>query len=117
MSAYKLGPTGRIVLSPAQRHTSVLLEHQLRQRPDSPFLTIEGQTYSYRATHERVMRVAAGLAGLGVTEGSRIGLLLPNVAAFVFLWCQAGGDAFCQQRHLFAHQGDFFGHDGHDQQH
>jgi carnitine-CoA ligase len=86
MSAYKLGPTGRIVLSPAQRHTSVLLERQACERPRSPFLTIEGRTYSYQTAHERVLRVAAGLAGLGVTEGSRIGLLLPNVAAFVFLW-------------------------------
>lgn len=89
MSAYPLGPTGRIVLPPGERHTSVLLAHQVHERPERPFLSIEGRTYSYRAARENVMRVAAGLAGVGVTEGSRVGVLLPNCAAFVFLWLAA----------------------------
>lgn len=89
MSAYPLGPTGRIVLPRELRHTSALLERQLRERPDSPFLTIEGATYSFRQAHEQVMRVASGLAGLGVKEGCRVGVMLPNVAAFVFVWLAA----------------------------
>ena len=89
MHEFPLGPTGRIVLPNELRHTNALLERQVRQRPDSPYLTIDGETYTFKAVHERVMRVAAGLAGLGVTEGARVGLMLPNVAAYVFVWLAA----------------------------
>ncbi len=86
MIEFPLGPTGRIVLPIDSRHTSVLLERQVRERPHSPYLTIAGQTYTFAQTHERVMRVAAGFAHLGVAEGTRVGVMLPNVAAYVFVW-------------------------------
>jgi crotonobetaine/carnitine-CoA ligase len=86
MTAFPLGPTGRIVLPTELRHTSALLARQVRERPDSPYLTIEGKTYSFRETQERVMCVATGLTGLGVKEGTRVALMLPNVAAYVFVW-------------------------------
>lgn len=86
MTALPLGPTGRIVLPTGLCHTSALLARQVLERPDSPYLTIDGQTYSFRATHERMMRLAAGLASHGVVEGTRVALMLPNVAAYVFVW-------------------------------
>ena len=89
MSPFPLGPTGRIVIPPEQRHLSILLERQVRDRPDSLFLTIEGSTYSFQDAYERMLRVAAGLAGLGVKEDSQVGVLLPNCAAFVFVWLAA----------------------------
>lgn len=89
MTGFTLGPTGRIVIPPEQRHLSVLLERQARGCPDQPFLTIEGATYSFKSVHERMLRVAAGLASLRVKEGSRIGVMLPNCAAFVFVWLAA----------------------------
>ena len=89
MPAFTIGPTGRIVIPPEQRHLSTLLERQVRERPDQPFLSIEGATYSFKSVHERMLRVAAGLASVGVKEGSRIGVMLPNCAAFVFVWLAA----------------------------
>ena len=89
ISEFPLGPTGRIVLPVELRHISALLEYHAAARPDAPFLTIEGQTYSFKATHERVLQTAAGLASVGVVEGTRVGVMLPNVAAFVFAWFAA----------------------------
>ena len=89
MSPFTFGPTGRIVIAPEQRHMSALLAHQVRERPDSPFLTIEGTTYSFKTAQETMLRVAAGLRGLGVREDARVAALLPNCAAFVFVWLAA----------------------------
>lgn len=89
MPEFPIGPTGRIVLPIELRHTSALLEHHAQARPDAPYLTLEGRTYTFKSTHERVLRIAAGLASVGVTEGTRIGVMLPNIAAFVFAWFAA----------------------------
>ena len=89
MKEFPRGPTGRIVLPLEYRHPGALLERQVRERPDSPLLTIEGVTYSFAQVQERVLRVASGLASLGVNEESRIGAMLPNCAAFVFTWLAA----------------------------
>ncbi|NML44301.1 ATP-dependent acyl-CoA ligase [Ramlibacter sp. G-1-2-2] len=86
MISHSFGPTGRIVLAPQQRHPSVLLAQQAAARPHNPFLSIEGRTWSYAQARDQVLRVAAGLAREGVAEGSRVGVLLPNCAEFVFLW-------------------------------
>lgn len=90
MSApFPLGPSGRIAIPPEQRHLSTLLERQTRERGDKPYLTIEGRTWTFAETHERVLRVAAGLQRLSVKEGERIAVMLPNCAAFVFYWYAA----------------------------
>jgi len=84
MPALALGPTGRIVVPPELRSLPALLTRQLREQPDRPYFTIEGVTYTYRQTHEKLRTIAGALAGLGVDMNARVGVLLPNRAAFVF---------------------------------
>ncbi len=42
-----------------------------------------GAEYTYRWLEDASSRLAAGLAGLGVSEGDRVGLWLPNGAAYI----------------------------------
>lgn len=50
---------------------------------DRTFLEFEGQRLSYRALDERAARVAAALLSLGVGRGGTVGILLPNLPAFL----------------------------------
>ncbi len=75
----------RPVVRPELRHLGALLQQQAGAWPERPFFTIEGQTYTFHAVHERVRRIAAGLATLGVAENTRVGLIMPNCAAFIFV--------------------------------
>ena len=51
--------------------------------PTVPALAFLGRTITYREVKEEVDRFAAGLAGLGVTHGDRVALVLPNCPQFV----------------------------------
>ena len=79
----------RIRLPFEDRHITVLLERHARERPERPFLTIEGKTWTYQAAWDRVQRVAAGLSAAGIGEGDRVGVMLPNCEAFVLIWFAA----------------------------
>lgn len=67
---------------------SSVLEHQALTRPDSPFLswTDAGPTYSFAQLNARVNRLAHGLAALGVANGERVALILPNCPEFILAW-------------------------------
>ena len=62
--------------------------------PHAPALHFEGRTTSYAELAERAWRFAGTLASLGVTRGTRVGLILPNspqaVVAF-FAILRVGG--------------------------
>lgn len=49
-------------------------------RPATAFL---GSHLTYEELHHEVMRLAAGLAALGIERGDRVGLILPNCPQFV----------------------------------
>ena len=55
-----------------------LLSDAARDYPHAPALHFEGRTTSYAELADRAWRFAGALAELGVTKGSRVGLLLPN---------------------------------------
>ena len=44
----------------------------------------EGKTYSYQELDEQASRVAGGLAALGIQQGDRVALMLPNVPEFAY---------------------------------
>jgi long-chain acyl-CoA synthetase len=71
-----------------------LLADAARDFPHAPALHFEGRTMSYAELAERAWRFAGTLASLGVTKGTRVGLILPNspqaVVAF-FGILRAGG--------------------------
>lgn len=86
VNTFANGPTGRILLAQNERHPSHLLALQAERRGEHPFVTVGGRTWTYADTQAQVLRVAAALASQGVTEGGRVGLLLPNCVEFVFMW-------------------------------
>jgi len=45
-----------------------------------------GETITYREMAARTRSLAAGLAGLGIAFGDRVGVMLPNIGAFPLTW-------------------------------
>jgi long-chain acyl-CoA synthetase len=71
-----------------------LLADAAREFPHAPALHFEGRITSYAELAERSWRLAGVLAGLGVTKGTRVGLILPNcpqVVAAIFATLRLGG--------------------------
>jgi long-chain acyl-CoA synthetase len=71
-----------------------LLADAARDFPHAPALHFEGRTTSYAELAEQSWRLAGALVGLGVTRGTRVGIILPNcpqvVVAF-FATLRVGG--------------------------
>lgn len=59
-----------------------MFERTLRSNPDAPFLHFLGRTYSYAQIYKQAEAFAAGLQGLGIAKGDRVGLFLPNVPIY-----------------------------------
>ncbi|NEB02875.1 long-chain fatty acid--CoA ligase [Streptomyces sp. SID13726] len=67
-----------------------ILDYHLSQRPEAVVVVQEKQRLTVRELHERVNRLAAGLAELGVRRGDVVGLLLYNQPEFLELVYAAG---------------------------
>jgi carnitine-CoA ligase len=63
-----------------------LLAERAASSPDAPFLHIGGADLTYGETYERVRATANGLAELGVGQGDRVVLMLPNRLEFLLGW-------------------------------
>jgi long-chain acyl-CoA synthetase len=61
-----------------QENLARLLADAARDYPHAPAFHFEGRTTSYAELAEQAWRFAGALAGLGVTKGTRVGLILPN---------------------------------------
>jgi long-chain acyl-CoA synthetase len=62
--------------------------------PQRPCLDFLGRIYTYAELDEMIDRATAGLQGLGVTKGTKVGLFLPNCPQFVICYyaiLKAGG--------------------------
>ena len=73
-----------------------LLAGQARAVPDRVFLRFDDGDLTFAETERRVDALAAGLAGLGVSCGELVPVLLPNGADFVVTWlalCRLGAVA------------------------
>jgi long-chain acyl-CoA synthetase len=71
-----------------------LLDDAARRFPQNPAISFLGRTTSYSGLAAEVDRVAAGLQGIGVKRGTKVGLLLPNTPTFIvyyFAILKAGG--------------------------
>jgi long-chain acyl-CoA synthetase len=63
-----------------------LLEDAARRSPRAACLIYAGHPLTYAQVDQLVNHLATALAGLGVKKGDRIGLLLPNLPAFVLAY-------------------------------
>lgn len=55
-----------------------LLDRRADAHPDAPFVEVAGTRRTFAEMRDRAERVAAGLAGLGVSVGDRVASILPN---------------------------------------
>ena len=62
------------------------LEEAARKHPDSPCTIFKGARISYREMDEITDRLAAGLAGIGLKKGDRVGIFMPNTPQFVMAY-------------------------------
>jgi acyl-coenzyme A synthetase/AMP-(fatty) acid ligase len=58
------------------------LEQQVAQRGEKVFLTDSTMAYTFQELHDEALRLAAGLAGLGLRAGDRVAIQVPNWAEF-----------------------------------
>src|SRR5215469_10061040 len=63
-----------------------LLAHWAEETPDAPAFVHDGESLSFVALVDGALRVAQGLADLGVGPGDRVALWLPNVPAWPLLY-------------------------------
>ena len=71
-----------------------LLDRAARQFPDNPAISFFGRTTSYADLAAEADRVASGLQKIGVKQGTKVGLFLPNTPTFIvyyFAILKAGG--------------------------
>ena len=70
------------------------LEVSARKYAEAPCTIFKGAKISFKEMDEVTDRLAAGLAGLGVKKGDRVGIFMPNTPQFVmayFAILKAGG--------------------------
>jgi len=62
------------------------LEESARKYPDKPCTIFKGAKIPYREMNDKVDRLAAGLASIGVKKGDRVGIFIPNTPQFVMAY-------------------------------
>src|SRR5690349_1750444 len=70
------------------------LEEAAAKFPDRPCTIFQGRRVSYHEMNDLADRMAAGLAAIGVKQGDRVGLFMPNIPQFVIAYygiLKAGG--------------------------
>lgn len=68
---------------------SQMLEESARNFPDTPCTIFKGAKLSYREMNTISDQLAAGLAGLGLKKGDRVGIFMPNTPQFVMAYFAA----------------------------
>jgi len=64
-----------------------VLDRRAADQPDAPFLRLaDGAEISYAAMRDSVVKMAAGLAQLGVTQGDTVTVWLPNSVDMIRVW-------------------------------
>ena len=92
LAHYPAGVNWHQQIAPAPLYQ--LLERAAERHPSRICTNFLGRTITYGDMSRLVDRAAAGLAALGVTKGTKVGLFLPNSPTFVvfyFATLRAGG--------------------------
>lgn len=63
-----------------------LLDEAAKNYPDSACTIFKGATITYPEMNELTDKLAAGLHGLGVKKGDRVGIFIPNTTQFVMAY-------------------------------
>lgn len=62
----------------------VMLEETVKRFKRKEALIFEGKTYTYQDLDQQASRVANGLKALGIRQGDRVAIMLPNIPEFAF---------------------------------
>jgi long-chain acyl-CoA synthetase len=92
LARYPAGVNWHQQIAPAPLHQ--LLERAAERHPSRICTNFLGRTITYGEMSRLVDRAAAGLAALGVTKGTKVGLFLPNSPTFIVFYyatLKAGG--------------------------
>lgn len=87
-----------------------MLSHTAKEHPRRVALVFEGKKYTYRELDDYAEGFAAGLAGLGVRPGDRVGILLGNSPEFAVAYfgiVKAGAAAVPLNIFLTVHELDY----------
>ncbi len=80
-------PGLRYVAEPGSPSTvTALLQDRVEATPDAPFVSFEGTTLTYGEALSRAEATAAGLAAMGIEEGAKVAVLLPNSTEILETW-------------------------------
>lgn len=69
------------------------LKEKVEQYGNREFFRFKDQVFGYRDLDQLSDQVAAGLQGLGIGKGDKVGILMPNRPEFIFVWfglCKLG---------------------------
>ena len=62
------------------------LDQSVARNPDKVFLEIAGESITYREFHRRARQTASLFRAMGINQGDRICLFLPNCPEFLYCW-------------------------------
>ena len=82
-------PPGSAEDTMADRVLSRILHIQAQRLGDAPFLDICGRSVSFAGIDRLSNQLAHGLRELGVAQGDRVAILLPNCLEFIATWFAA----------------------------
>ena len=73
---------------PLPKNLCSLVAEAAQDAPDRIALELfeDGERYSYRQLWETVERLASALVAIGVTRGTHVGVMLPNIFAYPVTW-------------------------------
>ena len=86
-----LGPLNNLPLE--QRSIGLFLRLRAAEDGERSYLSCGGRTYTFAQTEQQCRALARGLKQRGIKEGSRVLMLLPNCAEFVWTWYACGSAA------------------------
>lgn len=93
-----------------QRTLRAAYDRALAEAPDDVAQIGPGGTFTYAESHDRSLRIAAGLAGLGVRRQEPVALLLDNSLDAVHAWSGIGLAGMVEVPINSAYKGAFLAH-------
>ena len=62
------------------------LDQSVSRNPDKVFVEIAGESITYLEFHRRARQTASLFRAMGINQGDRICLFLPNCPEFLYCW-------------------------------
>ena len=98
----------------AERTVSATYALALARYPDKVAHIADGQEWTFTDSHERSLRIAGGLAALGLKHQDTVGLLLDNSVDYIQVWLGIGLGGYTGVPVNTSYKGRFLAHVMHD---